>query len=218
MTPIAVTAKLRGAIADRSRAVFLDALLQAAVATRDGLPPLPSSHRGPTELEIPIAKSPCGRVYLASQGVSRDEEHELRWKNRRFPIEEAQLFGDAKLKRINIAGGPCRSYRIPLDTAHVADDEICWWAIGDRDAVEELLTGWVGYLGHRRAVGLGKVNEWRVEVCEPWGEGFPVVRDGLPTRPLPTDWPGVAGDAEQALRCLLPPYWRRSEEELCLVP
>ena len=214
MKPLHVVAHLRGAIADKSKALMLDALLMHAAATRDGLPPPPPIR----DIEIPIARSACGRVFLASQGISKDGEHEHRWKNRRAPILEMQLLGDAKLRRINLQGGPNRSYRIPLDTVHLEDDEIHWYAVGDESAVEALLVGWVGYLGHRRGVGLGKVAHWHVEtMAEPW-EGFPVMRDGFPLRPLPLDWPGLDGGAEQALRCLAPPYWRRTSEELCAVP
>lgn len=216
MIPIAVTATLRGGIVDRSKATMLDALLMAAVAMRDGLEPLMPGHSGPAGLEIPIARSECGRVYLCTQGLTRDDEHELRYKQQRFPLAEAHWMGN--VKRVNVASGPSRSYRIPLDVVHLADDEIRWYATGDGETVEELLVEWVGYLGHRRAVGLGKVAHWHVEpVAEPW-EGFPVLRDGYPLRPLPIDWPGLAEDAEQAMRCMLPPYWRRHEEEPCAVP
>jgi len=218
MVPLHIVATLRGAIADRSKRLMLDSLLMAAVATRDGLDPLPPSHRGPSEIDIPIARSKCGRIYLCSQGMSADDMHALRWKNKRFPIAEAQLFGNAKLKRINITGGPCRSYRIPLDTVHLQEDQIEWWAIGDMAEVEALLVGWVGYLGHRRAVGLGRVIHWHVEECAGWGNGFPVARDGQPLRALPPDWPGLSECCEMAMGNTLPPYWRRAEEELCAVP
>lgn len=218
MKPLHIVATIRGAIAAQSTRLMLDSLLMAAVARRDGLEPLPPGHRGPTELAIPIAKSECGRVYLATQGMARDGQHEMRFKNRRFPIAEAQLLGEAKLKRINLMGGPSRSYRIPLDTVHVENGEMEWWAVGDAQAVEDLLAGWVGYLGHRRAVGLGKVMHWHVEECEPWENGFPVVRNGWPMRPLPIDWPGLVADVEQAFSNTLPPYWRRAEEEVCAVP
>lgn len=218
MTPISVTATLRGAIVDRSKSLMLDALLTHAVAMRDGLEPLAIDHRGPAWLEIPIARSECGRVWLCSQGIAADEDHELRYKQQRFPLAEAQMFGAPQLRRVNMSSGPSRSYRIPMDTVHLRDDEIRWYAIGDATAVETLLVGWVGYLGHRRAVGLGQVAHWHVETMAGTWDGFPVARDGLPLRPLPTDWPGLSEEAERAYRCLAPPYWRRAEEEPCVVP
>lgn len=216
MTPLHVVAHLQGQIAAQSTGIMLDALLQHAEATRRGLSPLDRLVRGPSDLPIPLARSECGRVNLCSAGLTNHEEHELRWKNRRAPIAEMQMLAGPKLKRINITGGANRSYRIPLDTTHVEGDAIGWFATGAVGAVRELL-GWVGYLGHRRAVGLGRVVRWDVIECEPW-DGFPVLRDGLPLRPLPVDWPGLRDDAERALRCLRPPYWRRADEELTAVP
>lgn len=220
MRPLHITATLRGAIVARSTSTMLDALLMAAVATRDGLDPLPRNHRGPTDLPIPIARSDCGRIYLCTQSFADVEIHEapVRYKNRRFPVLEAQLMGNKKLKTINIQGGPCLSYHLPMDTVHVREDLMHWWAIGVQQEVAELLNCWVGFIGHRRAVGLGKVTQWTVEECDEWGDGFPVVRHGCPMRPLPPDWDGLGPEVETAYKTLLPPYWRRAEEELCAVP
>ena len=213
MTPLHVVANVRGAIMASSAHLMFDALLASAVATRDGIPPEPI-----VDIDIPISRSECGRVRLCSAGQSVDEDHQLRYLNRRFPVPEAQLLATSKLNRINLTGGPSRSCRIPQDTTHLVNDQIHWWAIGDAAQVEALLVGWVGYLGRKRSVGLGRVVHWHVEGCEPWGDGFPVVRDGQPMRPLPTDWHGLAPDVERAFRVLAAPYWRRSEEQECAVP
>jgi CRISPR type IV-associated protein Csf3 len=212
VTPLHIVAHVRGAIMATSAHPMLDALLAAAVATRDGIPPDPI-----VDIAIPIARSACGRVYLASQGVSREDEHSLRYLNKRFPLAEAQLMAGPKVKRVNMASGPSRSYRIPLDTCHVEGDKIEWWCIGDEREVEALLMGWVGYLGKKRSVGLGRVMHWHVEECEPW-DGFPVLRDGHPMRPLPADWPGLVDGYEPAYRVLSPPYWQVERQELCAVP
>jgi hypothetical protein len=192
--------------------LMLDALLASAVATRDALPREPI-----VDIEIPLARSECGRFWLCSSGQSRDDEHTLRYLYKRFPLAEAQLLGSG-IKRVNMASGPSRSYRIPQDTTHLVGDQIHWYAVGDAGEVEALLVGWIGYLGRKRGVGLGKVAHWHVEECEPWGDGFPVVRDWQPLRPLPTDWPGLADNVELAMATLSPPYWRRSEERECAVP
>ena len=90
-----------------------------------------------------------------------------------------------------------------------------WFALGDRNGVEALLT-WVHYLGKKRSVGLGKVLAWHVVDVEPW-PGFPVLRDGAPLRALPLDWPGL-GEHRRDFRVLAPPYWERWREEECAVP
>lgn len=216
MTPLFVTARLRGSIALPNGPIMLDALLGAAMCIRDGRPPAMSAD-ALVPLDIPIAKSPCGRVYLCSASEGIVEANEARFVNRRFPASEAQALGEPSFKRILLTGGPCKSYRLPLVLQHYEQDRLQWWAVGDEEQVRSLLE-LISYLGKRRAVGYGAVAEWRVETCSPWDPGFPVVRNGEPTRPLPETWPGLAQDVELAYRVLMPPYWRRDAEELCAVP
>jgi hypothetical protein len=212
--PLAITARLQGAVALPYGPLALDSLLAAAVARRDGIPPALS----PAEvqpIEIPVEREPGGRFHLASFSVSETECIERRWVNRRFPLAEAQAMGDAKLRRILISAGPCKSYRLPLETRHMVDDELRWWCIGEREEIEPLLAI-TSYIGKKRGVGRGRVVRWTVEPCELW-DGFPVVRDGKPLRPLPPDWPGL-DDPAMAYRTLTYPYWIHAEEKLCAVP
>jgi CRISPR type IV-associated protein Csf3 len=166
-------------------------------------------------IEIPVQREPGGRFHLASLGEAEFEMFERRFVNRRFPLPEAQAIGEPKLRRILLSGGPSKNYRIPMETGHLRDDLITWWCVGDREEIGDLLPH-VSHLGKRRAVGLGRVREWRVDPCEAW-PGFPVVRDGRALRPLPTDWPGLDQPA-LAYRTLTYPYWERAREELCAVP
>lgn len=215
MTPLQITAQLRGAISLPEHMLALDGLLAYAVAQRSGRPP-PRTAGDCEPVEIPIAREPGGRFHLCTVAMFAAEQAELRWVNRRAPIDRYQELGDTKIRRVQITAGPDKSYRLPLETFHTEHDQLLWYAIGDAPAVEDLL-GDVGYLGKRRAVGLGRVVEWRVEACEPWGDGFPVVRDGQPLRPLPLDWPGLA-DPPVAYRTLTYPYWDHTREEPCAVP
>lgn len=214
MIPLAVTARLSGGISMPGGGIALDALLAAAVAVRDGLPP--ASVAGVLPIEIPVQREPGGRFHLASWSVSAWEEHELRWLNRRFPLAEAQGLAAPSLRRIHIATGPCKSFRLPLETGHLVDDQLRWWCVGEDAAIRDLL-GLVSHLGKRRAVGAGRVRDWTVAPCEPWGDGFPVVRDGRALRPLPADWPGLVSP-DVGYGCLTYPYWRRSDEEMCALP
>ena len=209
MTPIVVRATLRGAVMSRHPVGF-DALLMSAVALRDNLPPLGFGEAA--VIQIPIAEE--RGIYLASTGICEAELYERRFLNRKFPMLEAQWLGAPKMRAINIKGGPSKSYRIPSEMAHMKDDQITFYAIGDAHAVRELLP-LIGYIGKKRSVGLGKVERWDVETCEPW-PGFPVLRDGRPLRPLPLDWPGL-GEHRVEHRVLSPPYWERWREEPCAV-
>lgn len=217
MDPIVVRASLAAAAMLPEHPIALDALLMAAYAARENLPPL--SVRDGEEISIPkqavpLQRSACGRIYLASTCLYDAEEHERRFLNKRFPVGEAQSMGDPKLKRINLSAGLTKGYRIPMSMTHVKDDAMIWYALGDADAVRDLVST-VGYLGKKRSVGLGRVREWRVEPCEPW-EGFPVLLEGRPLRSLPLDWPGL-GEHRIERRVLAPPYWERWRAEECAV-
>lgn len=212
--PLRITATLRAGLA--SAEVRLDGLLAWAVAQVHDLPPaLRVSELRP--IEIPLARAEGGRFHLCTTSVGNVDEREHVWINRRFPLAEAQEMAVEKFTRINIAAGAQKTYRLPLETRHMEDDRLTWWAIGDGAAVAELLQ-YVGYLGKRRAVGRGAVARWTVEGCVPWGETFPLVRDGWPMRPLPDGWPGVRPEATRAYAVLSYPYWNRAAEEVCVIP
>jgi len=214
MTPLAVDARLMGPWCGQCP-IHLDALLAAACAARDNIPP--AAHAGEmVDIEIPIERSACGRYHLASVGFSAVEERELKYINRRFPIAEAQFMGDAKLKRINLAAGPQKHYRVPVETRHAASDLITWWCVGDRSEIERLLA-LVTHVGRRRAVGLGRVREWSVTACEAW-PGFPVLSaEGAAMRNLPLD---VEGLGEHRLRRerVTYPYWLHEGREAIATP
>ncbi len=216
MTPLVIEARLRAPICLPTGDLAIDALLAWAVVQRDGIAPaLDASQVQP--IEIPIEREPGGRFHLASFADYVVETHERRWLNRRFPVPEAQLMGGPKVRRIDSRAGACKSYRLPLHCAFLVDDRIRWWCLGEPAEIRELLS-LVGYLGKRRAVGLGAVERWLVEPCEPWGDGFPVVRDGMPTRPLPLDWPGLSDEAPRAHSTITFPHWDHSREEQCYTP
>lgn len=189
MTPLRIQARIQGAIAMPHGPIALDALLAAMVCLRDQVPwALTAEEVRP--IEIPVAKEPRGRFHLASCSVQTIDKHRLKYTNRRFPLEEAQIMGEPSFKRLRIDAGAQKSYRLPLDTIYLTDDTLTWWCVGVEAEVRSLVSLCLG-LGKRRGVGLGTVRGWTVEPCEPWGDGFPVVLDGKPLRNLPLDWPGL---------------------------
>ena len=216
MTALEVRATLAGPICMPEHAIALDALLGAAVCVRDNVPPATTAAEL-VPIDIPIERSSCGRVYLASVAQFEVERYDMRFVNKRAPIEQYQAIGSPKIKTVSITSGPNKSYRIPRETMHLVDDLIVWWCCGDADAIRALLA-LVYYLGKRRAVGLGKILRWDVEpVRRPW-DGFPVLCEGEPIRTLPDDYPGLSPDADRGIAVLEPPYWDRTREQLCAVP
>lgn len=220
MVPLRVTATLASDIANPLRPPALDALLAYAQAVfvegRD--PPDPSGPVPPVDISHAVALAPCGRYHLVSFALAEVEEHlRGRFINRRFPLSEAQSMAGPKLTRISLAGGPCKSFRLPIETAWLKGDQIEWFAVGDPERVRALLV-WITHLGKRRGVGLGKIAAWEVEPCASWGDGFPVIRDGRPLRNLPLDaMEPEAGQLFEGYGNLTFPYFERDREELCLV-
>lgn len=225
MIPLRVDALLETGIANPQRPPALDGLLAFAQAVYvEGREPAdPRKPTPPVSLDGVLQRSACGRYYLASFALADVEEWERgRFVNRRFPLHEAQAVGAAegkgRLTTLNLSGGPCKSFRIPLETAHLRDDRITWYCIGDRAEILMRLA-WITHLGKRRGVGLGRVAQWTCEPCESWGEGFPVIRDGRPLRNLPLDaMDAEAAQAHEGFGCVTYPYFERDREELCLVP
>lgn len=213
--PLAVTAHLAGPIALPGGPLALDSLLAAQVAIRDGIPPA-LTPEAIVPIEIPIEREPGARFHLASFSVSEVERYEGRHLNRRFPVEEAQALGRGRVRNYRVSAGAGKSYRIPMETQHLESDMVRWWCIGEIQPIRELLA-MVGHLGKKRSTGLGRVERWVVEPCETW-EGFPVLLDGRPLRPLPPDWPGLGLDVMTEVRTLTYPYWDGRGRQLVAVP
>lgn len=215
MTPLVVqTTAPMGYVARHP--VHLDALLIGVEAKRRGLTP-PTCLAEVVDVPIPIARSGCGRYYLASAAVTETVAHEVRHIQRRFPVTRALYFGDPKLRRINEKSGAMKAFRIPVERQHADGGLLTWWCVGERDGVRDLLSE-VTHVGRRRAVGEGMLaltgERWSVEECAPWCDGFPVLGpDGEALRNLP---PGVEGLGAHALRYgrYAPPYWLPDEEPI----
>ena len=211
MKPLAVTARLLEGFATRGP-IHLDALLSAAYAMREGMLLPPASEAECRAIPLPLERSACGRFWLASVGEFVSQDSELRHKNRRAPWVEYARLGEAKIRRVQIATGENKSYRVPYEFTIPANGEIRWWCIGDQEQVRGLLH-LIHYLGKFRGCGKGRIAQWSVDECEPWGEGFPVMRDGTPVRNLPVQQGAVGA----LLRCD-PPYWLKEGRVPCLAP
>lgn len=213
MEPLRVTCSLvAGAVLPIEGYLNLDALLAAAVCMIEDR--TASTPADLVDVEIPVQRSACGRYHLAAALMWSIEARELRYVQRRFPLAEAIAYGDAKLRRVQQSSGSQKAFRIPAERQHTSPLEA--WCVGERQPVVDLLSV-VTRLGRRRGAGDGLVREWHVEPCEPWGDGFPVLRDGRPMRPLPLDTPGL-GEHSPRIGRLTYPYWLRVGEEALACP
>jgi len=209
---LVVRCSLASPMVSPERTIALDGLLAAAVVRQTGQPLASSAHEC-VLVEIPVQRSKCGRFHLASNAQFDIDKRSGGFTNKRFPIKEAATM--SRMTRVQESTGPTKGFRIPREHLHV--DRLEWFCIGNVTLIAQLLAN-ITSLGKKRGVGMGEVviGSWRVEQAKPWG-GFPVLRDGVPLRPLPIDWPGL-GDHEESYARLSYPYWDRSREELCAIP
>jgi len=207
--PLQVTAHIAGPVVLPEGYLHLDALLAAAVAQRNNLPPAHSAEEL-LPIEIPVARSACERFHLASASVASWEQYSTRYLQRRFPIEQAQVI--SAMRSVKITAGPCKSYRIPYEAGWLQGASLQWWCMGDLEEVRALLS-LIHYIGKKRSVGSGRVQRWEVQECEVW-DGFPVLSpEGQAMRHLPLDYPGLL-DSSPRFGNLTYPYWLKTAEEL----
>lgn len=216
MRPLVISATVRGEVSLKEP-VHLDGLLAAAVVYRDDIPPAYTKEEL-VPIEIPVGREPNGRFHFASASLSAVEVTVKRKTIKRFPLEELKDMGVRKGK-INLSAGRTKNYCIPRPSCHLVDDRMTWYAVGNAEAVRELLV-WVTHIGKHRAVGYGAVESWEVrEETEPPWDGFPVIDPhGMPLRNLPRDWPGVNHDARRRIGRLTFPYWLKTGTEELLCP
>lgn len=221
--PLVVRAKLKGAV--RSPDTMLDSLLGAAIARKLALPPVDAQdHAGAAanhaiiDAAIPLARA--REIFLCTTSQYRFDEgsYEVKYLNRRFPASDAVSYATPKFKTVEMSTGLNKNYRIPVQQAHVVSDVVLWYAVGDQQEVLQLLSTWILHIGKKGSIGCGAVDAWDVLLCEETWDGFPVLREGQPLRPLPLDWPGLSKDARQDYRVLTMPYWQRHREVLAAVP
>lgn len=213
--PLHVVAHLAEGIALRAP-LMLDAILAWSTANEtQHVAPLAGEQLPP--VEIPVELEPGCRFHLCSEGFAQFDERELRYKHRRPAVQEAARLGSKKIRRIDISVSVDKSLRIPYE--YQLCKRVEWWCMGDAEKIRGALAR-VHYLGRHRGSGKGRLDlhgtPWTVEPCKTW-EGFPVVRDGKPLRPLPVDWPGLVEPA-LAYRPITFPYFTRARLELRAVP
>lgn len=207
MQPVCVVARLAG----RAKSLpHLDTLLEWVAFRRErGIAPPPVTPGEVRRIKIPLQRSRCERYWLCSDPehvVSRLETDHVHY---RFPLVPALQYGSEEIKAVSISGGARKSRRLPVQMLQVVGGKVVWWAIGDAEGILDHLAQ-VTHIGGMRAHGLGEVASWAVEPCESWGDGFPVIRDGVPLRALPADTPGVSAQhGGTGLDVIDGPRWMR---------
>lgn len=245
LTPLTVTAHLQqGVVLDTLFGTALDGLLASVVRDRakatataaTGAPVTGSLLDGglrvdqPTVVALPLAR--CGTLddpdwhWLCSTAFPLTptgdpmrgdlDVHHQHSRVRERVMEQAATRIPASLPP---ASGRYRLRRMPVVTTPAA--AVVWHAVGDPDAIDDLLTG-LPAIGRRRGTGEGTVLAWQVTATaatdpDRFGHTHPTGTLGRPaphrcvTRlGLPTDRDGVAG--------LRPPYWHPATQHPVVLP
>jgi hypothetical protein len=86
-----------------------------------------------------------------------------------------------------------------------------WYAVGDGDKIQKVLTEHITAVGRKVGHGNGRVLRWRVE---DWAPDWSVSRGGALTRPMPQGY--ARGPVQRrGIRAL---YWHPSRQINCVVP
>jgi len=209
--------------------------------TRLTIPPIETAE-WPTDLRMPLSTWWCDRVGEVSDerllrkarrdrdGAApgqRDGTHPQLWgwcasaaddsvwaargvlEVRKKP-EAAKMVRYAKDKTLNTGAGATKAYDLSIPT--VLAREVVWYAHGDPDAIQALLTAHVPAIGKKRNIGSGTVREWRVEQCDV--DRSVVDEEGRLRRRIPLG----AVDGAPGYGGLRPPYYHASRLAACVEP
>lgn len=224
--PLRIEFKMAGPIQMDYLPIHLDGLLAWAYlqeqqylftkGERD-LPPCPQDPDDPMYSDLPIKSE--GGVYCASvllapstQGVS------TRFFTRK---SDTTLLADLGLEELNTGRGviPNQSNSMVMDTtrgelkAHFGREQLrhvqslVAYAIGDKAAIEQLLSDHVHSLGKNRAKGFGRVASINVEID-------PSAEENWRVRAMPEKRPGYIPIPAP----IRPPYWNKSLVQIAYFP
>lgn len=224
MIPLRVTAALQQGVAlDVRWPVLLDGVLAWEVLRREqgddfGLIDLSDPGQQLVDPDLPLAR--CGvedwHWCASTARPVGTSESDLHWFHSRFRTAKAEeVVGDGMPRMVRPNQGRYRSFRMPLVVTSCRGLE--WHAVGDRQLVEELLTGIVA-VGKKRSQGEGLVVSWRVEEAlgthPGWGHLW---EDGSPARPIPASCPLHPG-GDSVTSGIRPPYWHPSTQRSVAAP
>lgn len=170
-----------------------------------------------TEL-MPISKGFIGNEWywkvsspVFSQGAQYRDRYRKRWDYQEYNLN----WGKRKAKWQSSEGGE-KNYDLPLECQAIK--AISWFAVGDKQSVEELLV-YCTHIGKKRSYGNGEVHQWQITEIP---EDFHLVREGALMRPIPYRLAGDLG-LNASNNPLMdwgwrPPAWLSTNQELCLMP
>ena len=186
MSLLLVTAHLAAPVASRGEPPHLDALLAAAAARCQSLPPIDRETPAGeiTDLRLPLARLHWRDewVWMASRACPSDAQRGTSHITRRPDSEDI----DRRARRWNVAAGPERSQLVTVPL--LVSQRLTWLAVGARRGVIDLLR-YVGHVGSIRRHGYGRVRRWDViSLCDHDDPTAILHLDGRANRHLPRSW------------------------------
>jgi hypothetical protein len=170
------------------------------------------------EPQLPLAEVQIGEVSIWAASVAQYHlygEQTYYW-HKRFDERLAGMMLD-RPRRVNTGSGEFKGYRMPVNVLMVSD--LTWFAVGDLDAVRDLLTG-IRALGKKRAYGFGAVTlddrgqpTWAVE---PWPDDWSIRGPGgRLMRSVPWDGQHSGTVRRWGVR---PPGWLPANQVIAEIP
>ena len=116
---------------------------------------------------------------------------------------------------ISSSVGEYRAYRMPNIIRTIADGNLTFWAMGHKDAVQELLN-LIPAAGKKNAIGYGFIDRVTVEDVEEdysfWHPEYGLIR------PVPVEAMNKPCKSPVLPYRVNPPYWKSMDKKLCYVP
>lgn len=171
---------------------------------------------------LPFYQLPGSR-YAASRGIYTEVSTSIEYINKRpnfFSADKMQYLADIK-GIISDASGLYRAYRIPFVIRTLKDKEITFYAMGNAEKINDLLS-YIPAVGKKPAAGYGIIESWEIKACDAdyslWHPDFGLMR------PVPIDsdevnvYPEIAKKYPVMRYAVRPPYWKGKNMQTCYVP
>jgi len=154
-------------------------------------------------------------VYCTSIGIGDNRESVSSWAKRWDDKDEDFIKFKSKGKqRVDAGAGHFKNYHMPLVTKSYKT--ITFYVRGNLEEIERLLKNYIFYLGKKSSQGFGQIKEWEFLGIE---QDYSIWKNEKPMRPIPADkCKEIIKEFTIRQHPVIPPYWRKDNMELCVVP
>ena len=215
--PLQITFRMRTPVNLTYPFIFLDGIvahLMNRYLDPEGYRALPSKRvvKEASDVDIPIKKLHIpnkGYIYHASVSIFDRTEAYTTKVFKRF-CEKYFDFNKVRKKRIDRRRGFFKDFS--LQYVYIPARKVTFYACGDADALEFLLSGLPG-IGKRTSIGFGMIKDYSIKEIS---KDFSIVKRGVAMRAIPIE---VVKYAEEIVpMAYKPPYWSKEVVTPCVPP